>query len=225
MPPFRPPQLEKLEDRCTPAVFGSPWEDPSHVTVSFAPDGAKLLPAFFDNFTMPLNGRSSKLFAGMNAQMSQAVWQGEILRALQAWATETGTLLSVVGDGGDNLGIDGTMQGDSRFGDIRIFGADLSTDAIAITVPPSAGVGTSSGDIIFNTRYNFGAGAGASTCSARRCKKPGTPSEWKTVRIRLRLCMSRIRACERVSAPATWPPSISCTIRGRRLLWPRSRPR
>src|SRR5436853_358827 len=35
----RPPHVEALEDRLTPATFGFPWPDAHHLTVSFAPDG------------------------------------------------------------------------------------------------------------------------------------------------------------------------------------------
>ena len=35
-------RLDVLEDRVTPAIFGEPWLDGRHLTLSFAPDGAAI---------------------------------------------------------------------------------------------------------------------------------------------------------------------------------------
>lgn len=59
--------LEHLEDRCVPAVFGNPWPDPGHLTISFAPDGTNV------------NGYSSNLFQDMNATYGSG-WQLAVLR-------------------------------------------------------------------------------------------------------------------------------------------------
>ena len=38
----RPPTVEYLEDRSAPAVFGLPWRDATHLTLSFTPDGTPI---------------------------------------------------------------------------------------------------------------------------------------------------------------------------------------
>src|SRR6516162_8924642 len=72
----RPLSVEQLEDRTTPSTFGAPWPDPQHLTVSFVPDGTAV------------GASSSDLFATLNAEVPQAVWQQEVLRGLQAWASQ-----------------------------------------------------------------------------------------------------------------------------------------
>src|SRR4051794_33869189 len=66
--------LERLEDRLTPATYGSPWPDATHLTLSFAPDGTAA------------GGGTSVLFHTLNARAATAVWQREVLRAFQTWA-------------------------------------------------------------------------------------------------------------------------------------------
>src|SRR5438067_10773554 len=66
--------LERLEDRDVPAVFGTPWPDGQHLTLSFAPDGTAV------------DGRASTLTTTLNGQTLGANWQREILRAFQTWA-------------------------------------------------------------------------------------------------------------------------------------------
>ena len=57
------PALEQLEDRLTPALYGVPWPDPSHLTLSFVPDGTDV------------GGSPSVLFQKLNAQAPFS-WQG-----------------------------------------------------------------------------------------------------------------------------------------------------
>src|SRR5579883_2882956 len=102
----RPPQLrlEHLEERCTPTVWGIPWTDGAHLTVSFVPDGTKV-----DNST-------STLYQKMASNgLSQSVWQSTILKAFQAWANVTNVNFTVIPDNGAPLGASGSPQGDSRF--------------------------------------------------------------------------------------------------------------
>src|SRR5205823_2020140 len=55
------------------------------------------------------------------------------------------------------LGTPGLIQGDSRFGDLRIAGSsDLTPDVVATTAPFNWSLGTSSGDVVFNTNQNIG---------------------------------------------------------------------
>jgi hypothetical protein len=136
--------IEKLEDRFTPAQFGIPWPDATHLTLSFAPDGTSL----------PKD--SSDLFQALDAQMPREVWQLEILRAFQTWANQANINVGVVRDRGMAFGTSGPTQGDDRFGDIRIGGLAMSGDELAVSIPPDNGInGTFAGDIFINTSIDF----------------------------------------------------------------------
>src|SRR5260370_28079590 len=100
--------VEQLEDRLCPATFGTPWPNPEHLTLSFAPDGT------------PGAISPSNLFQTLNGVAGTAAWELEILRAFQTWAVNANISLSVIPDGGQQLGVAGAVQGGSRFGDIRI---------------------------------------------------------------------------------------------------------
>src|SRR5262245_46061139 len=95
-----------LECRDVPASFGVPWSDPTHLTLSFAPDGTSAA------------GVTSDLVAALDTQMPRAEWQGAILRAAQTWAEVAHLNIGVVTDSGDEFGTPGATQGDPRFGDI-----------------------------------------------------------------------------------------------------------
>src|ERR1700751_5339129 len=106
--PFARLVVEQLEDRLAPAIYGTPWPDPEHLTLSFAPDTT-------------LGGTSaSNLSQTLNAVAPTSTWEREILRAFQTWAVNANINLAVVSDGGQPLGSAGAVQGDPRFGDIRI---------------------------------------------------------------------------------------------------------
>jgi hypothetical protein len=133
-------RLEYLEDRLVPAVYGFPWADPTHLTLSFAPDGT------------PIAGQASNLFQALNGQLPTAVWERDVLLAAQTWAVNANLNISVVPDGGQPFGTAGSIQGDPRFGDIRIGGVTMSSNALAISVPNNPyGAGTWTGDILLNT--------------------------------------------------------------------------
>lgn len=135
---------ERLEERWTPAQFGIPWPDSTHLTLSFVADGTQI------------ETESSQLQAALDAQMPRAVWQEQILRASQSWAGVANVNIGLVADGGQRLGISGATQGDPRFGDIRIAGLPLGDDSLAVSIPPSnSSTGTFAGDIIINTRSQF----------------------------------------------------------------------
>jgi Matrixin len=138
--------LEQLEDRITPTNSGMPWLDPQHMTLSFAPDG-----------TDTGNG-SSMLFQALNAQVPTATWQQEILRAFQTWAVNANINIGLMADSGDPLGAPGLVQGDSRFGDIRIAGMPQTPEVVATGAPFMLNGSTRSGDVLFNTNYSFSAG-------------------------------------------------------------------
>jgi hypothetical protein len=138
------PRLEALEDRSLPALFGVPWPDASHLTISFAPDGTMVA------------GKPSNLFARMDVQLPRAVWQADILRAFQTWAINANINFSVVSDGGQRFGAPGLTQGDPRFGDIRIAALPLSPAALAVSVPLDPYLsGTWAGDILLNSSVAF----------------------------------------------------------------------
>jgi hypothetical protein len=135
--------IERLEDRCVPATFGVPWADPRHLTLSFAPDGTST------------SSGASNLFQAFGAQLPQSVWQGEILQAVQTWASVANLNVGVVPDGGEAFGAAGAVQGDSRFGDIRIGGVPMPGYSLALTTPPDPFLGgTLGGDIVLNTAIN-----------------------------------------------------------------------
>lgn len=133
----------RLEDRTVPAVFNTPWADPTHLTLSFAPDGTPALSA------------ASSLFSALDAQMPRASWQQAILRAAQTWAEAAGVNIGLTTDAGQVFGTNGPAQGDSRFGDIRIGGLPMANE-LAEAIPPDASLaGTLAGDIYFNSGATF----------------------------------------------------------------------
>jgi hypothetical protein len=148
--------LETLEDRTMPAVFGIPWPNAQQLTVSFVPDGTVLRATDVTGSTAP---QTSNLFAQMSAIPTE-VWQSEVLRALQTWASRINSNLVVVPDSGDAFGTPGASQGDPRFGDIRIGGGSLCSSSVSLAVPYSDLAGTWAGDILFNTNYLFRAATG-----------------------------------------------------------------
>jgi hypothetical protein len=147
--PVRTPQfarlsLEPLEDRLMPSTTGIPWPDPAHLTLSFAPDGTQI------------NGTASNLLAMLNKQAPTATWQRTILQAVQSWAATTNINVGVVSDGGQPFGTTGALEGDSRFGDIRIGAEPLGNGTVGIGAPFQWDGTTWSGDIILNSKYTFG---------------------------------------------------------------------
>jgi hypothetical protein len=137
--------FEALEDRAVPATFGVPWTDPSHLTLSFVPDGT------------PIAGHTSSLFQMLNAVEPSSVWEREILRAFQTWAVNANINIGVVADGGQPLGVAGATQHDPRFGDIRVGAQLMSASALSISVPNDPALSsTLSGDVLINTSDNFG---------------------------------------------------------------------
>jgi hypothetical protein len=100
--------LEELEDRTQPSMFGVAWPNPGHLTLSFVPDGTAV------------DGSSNNLFQTLNGVASTKTWETEILRAVQNWAVNSNITIAVVPDSGDPLGAPGLLQGDPRFGDIRV---------------------------------------------------------------------------------------------------------
>jgi hypothetical protein len=139
-----PLHLEPLEDRLTPSTFGVPWLDPQHLTLSFVPDGTQA-------GTAPSN-----LAQSLNSQVPAGAWQLEILRAFQTWAVLGNVNIGLVPDGGQALGSAGLIEGDPRFGDLRVAGRPLSPELLASGSPFKLSGSTWGGDLLFNTQYPFG---------------------------------------------------------------------
>jgi hypothetical protein len=136
--------LEHLEDRLTPSTLGQTWPDPGHLTLSFAPDTTKI------------GGTTSSLFKLLNSSMPTSAWQTAILQAFQTWADQTNINIGVTSDGGLPFGTTGAVQGDSRFGDIRIGAKSLPAASVS-TASPFSWTGTTwGGDMLLNSMYNFG---------------------------------------------------------------------
>lgn len=115
--------------------------------MSFAPDGTQA------------GDRSSALFESLNSELPTAVWQGEILRALQTWAVETNVNIGLVADGGQPFNSLGFKQGDLRFGDIRIGAYPMAGDVLAVANPYDPFVvNTWVGDVFLNSDYRFDVG-------------------------------------------------------------------
>ncbi len=122
---------------------GLAWASHPELTISFAPDGTDVA------------GQSSSLFAEMSTLEGQP-WQQTILSAFEAWANFIVMDVLEVPDSGDRFGISGPVQGDPRFGDVRIAAVELSTDVIAISVPHDELMsGTWTGDVLINTNARF----------------------------------------------------------------------
>lgn len=134
-----------LEDRCVLSIFGTPWADPEHLTLSLAPDG-----------TDAEIGANS-LRATLNQTIPQALWERELYRAFQTWASYTNINFGLKADGGQALGTSGAVQGDGRFGDIRISAVPLGPDAEAHASPFSWTGTTYSGDVVLNSNNLFSA--------------------------------------------------------------------
>lgn len=141
--PRRLNDFEALEDRSMPSTFGVPWADPNHLTLSFASDGTPT----------PLG--ASDLYETLAGIGSSATWQKEVLRAFQTWASRANIDIGLVADGGQAIGSLGAVQTDSRFGDIRVVAAPLSSGVVASTSPFSWTGTTLSGDMVLNSLQQF----------------------------------------------------------------------
>jgi hypothetical protein len=145
-----PLYLEQLEERCTPTTYNNPWPDPRHLTLSFAPDGTAI------------GTNQNQLFGLLNPQFTggSSAWQLEILRAFQTWAVNANINIGLVTDAGQALGSPGVIQGDSRFGDVRVVAypqGSLSDGELALEQPFDATAGTFAGDLLLNGTYSFNA--------------------------------------------------------------------
>lgn len=137
--------VESLEERTALATFGVPWQDPSHLTLSFAPDGTTIA------------GHTSSLFQTLDAQQQTTAWQQQILQAFQTWAVRANINIGLVPDGGQAFGAAGPTQHDPRFGDIRVGAQAMTPESLSISVPHDPSLsGTWAGDVLINSNETFG---------------------------------------------------------------------
>ncbi len=157
--PHFAPQVECLEELTVPyAVSGNEWIRPELITISLVPDGTVI---GYDGTGAAV---TSTLVADFNANVGGTVaWRNEILRAAQVWAQQTNVNFAFVGElGGGEFGAGENQQGDPARGDIRIGGTSTTQTWLANAHGPAPGNTSSrSGDIVFNTSYDFGIGSGA----------------------------------------------------------------
>lgn len=135
-----PLRAEPLEPRETPAVFGTPWPDGQHLTLSLASNAA-------------IGGAPGDL-ATLLQQLGPSA-RLDVLRAFQTWAVQANLNVGLVADDGSAFGTGGPVQGDPRFGDVRVGGRPLAADALAVTAP-YAPANAYSGDVVVNTAAGFG---------------------------------------------------------------------
>jgi hypothetical protein len=129
-------------------ITGFVWPNPGHITYSIAPDGV-----------VWNGGGTNILNASFDAKFGNA-WQPEIARALATWEAAANINISQVSETGkQDFNAPGQIQGDPRFGDIRIGGDDFEDPImLAETYPPPPGTGTKSGDVSINTALPFAIG-------------------------------------------------------------------
>lgn len=134
----------EVEDGFNFTTAGSTWAD-KNVSVSFMPDGTTV------------SGGSSSLFSIMDAQIPRAVWQMQYARALASWSAVSTLNFHFVSDDGSPAGTSGQVQGDTRFGDIRI-GTKPMTGTGYSYYPASSG--TNPGDSYYKPNTTWKAGTG-----------------------------------------------------------------
>jgi hypothetical protein len=138
---------ERLEDRTVPTLFGNPWPDPGRLSYSFAPDGTDVA------------GAPSRLGVTLGG-LGAGVWQREIARAFQTWASVANLNFSAVADNGKEFGEPGPVQGSEWFGDIRIAARPLSAGELAVANPFTM-FSNWAGEIVLNSDVPFSVGAAA----------------------------------------------------------------
>lgn len=138
------PAIDALEDRRVLSTFGNAWPS-GNITLSFAPDGTRdgLSASNLSQALSPLNTNGDD-------------WQVQLLKAAQTWADAADINISLASDGGQDLGTQGSIQGDSRFGDIRIGSVPQSSSTLALAQPFQYAAGSWSGDVNLNANAHFG---------------------------------------------------------------------
>lgn len=145
-PDCLPLRFQQLESRDVPSTFGVAWPDGKHLRLSFTPDGTADGTA------------ASKLFQQLSADLPTSDWQLTLLKAFQTWAVNANVNIGMVADGGQAIETPGPLQGDPRFGDIRVEGVSLGSSVGAITSGFNL-FGTGAGTVRFNSDVHFCNGA------------------------------------------------------------------
>lgn len=125
-------------------LMGGQWDNSKPISFSIADDGA-----VWDGGTNDVN-------AQLDAEFGGSSWRNEVAVALQTWAASANLNFIPSVDGQYAWNTPGATQGDSRFGDIRVAGYALATNAIAQTYGPPPNGYTAAGDVKLNTSYTFG---------------------------------------------------------------------
>jgi hypothetical protein len=153
-------RLEVLEDRCILSVFGNPWPNPGHLTLSFAPDGTTISP--YSQHSLG-EGYTSSLFSTLAPLGNPNVWEMEILRAFQTWAVQANINIGLVSDAGGAFGVPPLAPNTIQAGNIRIGAYPQTTDVIATNSPYCIVSGDWPGDVFLNPNYTFSIGGGGNT--------------------------------------------------------------
>ena len=129
-------------------LTGFTWNNPAHITYSFAPDGV-----FWDHGV-------NNIHAALDAKLGAGVWETQIERALATWESVANVDFTLVPDSAHDQNALGLSRGDPRFGDIRFggYGFANNTTTLAETYSPPPNGSTAAGDVEINTNMNFGVG-------------------------------------------------------------------
>src|SRR5262245_42605916 len=140
--------VERLEDRTVPATFGHPWADPN-ISLSFVADGTNIsgTPSNLTSFLSGIGGNTAR---------------DEILRAYQTWVANANLNIGIVGDNGAAFDAPGKVQGDDRFGDIRIGARAWAGDVLSLTTPFNY-FNTQSGNVAINSAAAITVGGAGTT--------------------------------------------------------------
>jgi hypothetical protein len=104
----RRPVFECLQRRDLMTVESLAWDGASSLRLSFVPDGTEVGDQFSNADIV-----FSQSAAGVD-------WQSSVAKAFQVWAQYAAINVGIVPDSGDPLGTVGPVQGDTRFGEIRV---------------------------------------------------------------------------------------------------------
>jgi hypothetical protein len=158
--------LERLEDRTVPATSAAVWPDPGHLTLSLVPDGTLIgsTPSNLSQVVASANQTASGPPAGVTAASANPA-EAAILQAFQTWAVNSNINIGVVPDNGSPLSTADAVEGDPRFGDIRIAAEPQVPTSLATTTPYAPG-SSWSGTVVLNSTCNFSLGGQATGSAA-----------------------------------------------------------
>lgn len=149
--------LEALEAREVPAVFGTPWQSATGLTMSFAPDGVQ-----YSNQTLGYTNFPSRLFTELGG-LTSAVWQEEVLRAVHTWTSKANLNVGLIADSGRAFGPAGFVVEGERPATFRLGTALGAADVIATAIPSHPLSGDYAGTIMLNEAESFSKGGASGT--------------------------------------------------------------